>query len=120
MSLRGLSKINSQYCFIAAAITVGETRPITIDTQRAGKPDAPCELTAENPKGQTVTLPTKKIPAGYETTFAPLEPGPHKIKVQYAGQEIPNSPIEVPVEPSRQALKGVEVSGLETREFLFS
>ena len=103
---------------LTAAIKVGETRPVTVDTQSAGKPDAPCKITATNPKGQPVVLPTKKTPTGFETIFAPLEPGPHMVKVEFAGQEVPKSPFEVPVEPSRAELKGVEVKGLDTRKLL--
>ena len=105
--------------FLTTAIKVGETRPITVDTQSAGKPDAPCKITATNPKGKPVDLPMKKTPAGFETMFAPLEPGPHLVKVEFAGQEVPKSPFEVPVEPTRTELKGVEVKGLETRKFQF-
>ena len=64
-----------------------------------------------------MNLPTKKTPQGFETTFAPLEPGPHKVRVEFAGSDVPKSPFTVPVEPSRAELKGVEVTGLDTRKF---
>ena len=94
------------------AVTVGEKRPITITT---GKPDAPCKVTATNPKGRPEELPTTKTKDGYQTTFAPLEVGPYKVKVEYAGKEIPKSPFSVPVEP-KMDLDKVEVKGLETRK----
>ena len=99
------------------AIEVGETRPIEIVTKDAGKPDLPCKVQAIGPKGDTKDLPTKSNPDGYETTYAPLETGPHKIKVEYAGREIPKSPIPVEVKPkSKDKPTKVDVKGLETRK----
>ena len=95
------------------AVTVGEKRPIDIKTD---KPDAPCKVTATNPKGKPEDLPTKKTKDGYQATFAPLEVGPYKVKVEYAGKEIPKSPFNVPVEPKIDMNK-IEVKGLETRKF---
>lgn len=98
------------------AIEVGETRPIEINTASTGKQEAPCKVTAVGPKGDTADLPTKKTPEGYETTYAPLEVGPHKIKVDFAGKEVPKSPYPVDVVPKGKE-KPVTVKGLETRKF---
>lgn len=96
------------------AVTVGEKRPVTITT---GKPDAPCKVTATNPKGKPSDVPTKKLKDGYEATFAPLEDGPYKVKVEYAGKEAPGSPFAVEVKP-KVDLSSIEVKGLETRKCL--
>ncbi|XP_053377764.1 filamin-A-like isoform X5 [Mercenaria mercenaria] len=94
-------------------IEVGEARPVQINTAKTGKPDAPCRVTATNPKGQTAELPTQKTPEGYQTVFAPLEEGPHKVNVNFAEKEVPKSPFTVQVEPACDVGK-VEVMGLET------
>ncbi len=52
-----------------------------------------------NPRGQTAELPVRQVPEGYETILNPLEPGPHQVSVNYAGQEVPKSPFPVDVLP---------------------
>lgn len=88
-------------------------RPVTVT---GGKPEAPCKVTATSPKGKPSDIPTKKIKDGYEATFAPLEEGPYKIKVEQAGKEVPGSPFGVEVKPKTDVTK-IEVKGLETRKF---
>ena len=83
-----------------------------------GDAEVPCKVTATNPKGQTTFVPNKKIPEGYECTFTPKETGPHKIMVEYAGHEVPKSPVNVNVEPKFDAKKA-KVKGLDTRKFSF-
>lgn len=108
---------------------VGETRPIEILTKEAGKSDALCKVQAVGPKGDTQDLPTQQTPEGYVTSYAPLEVGPHKVKVEYASKELPKSPFPVEVKPksgeapmdvSGEAPKDVPVTvkGLETRKFV--
>ncbi|KAL4226921.1 hypothetical protein ACF0H5_014899 [Mactra antiquata] len=94
-------------------IEVGEARPVQINTQKTGKPDAPCRVTSTNPQGQTAELPTQQTPEGYQTVFAPLEPGPHKVNVNFAEKEVPKSPFSVDVQP-KVDIGAVEVMGLET------
>lgn len=67
-----------------------------------------------NPKGRTVELKTKQVPNGYETTFSSWDKGPHVVKVEYDGKEIPDSPFEVVVEKLEVSM--VTVTGLETRK----
>lgn len=90
-------------------------RPVTINTLSTAKPDAPCFVTITNPRGQTAELPVQFAPEGYATAFAPVEPGPHKVSVSFAGQEIPKSPFPVKVEP-RVNVGAVMVRGLERRK----
>ena len=103
--------------FNFSAIEVGEPRPVLIDTSTTGAPDAPCRVMATNPRGQTAELPVRRVPEGYTTTFAPLEPGPHKVNVNFAGKEVPRSPFPVKVEP-KVNVGAVQVRGLETRKCL--
>ena len=93
-----------------------EVRPITVDTTAAGRPDAPCQITASNPRGEIIELPTQQIPEGFQTMFAPLEPGPHLVNVNFAGKEVPKSPFAVTVEP-KVDVGAVDVLGLETRKW---
>lgn len=72
-------------------------------------------MSVTNPHGQTAELPVKRAPEGYATTFAPLEPGPHKVNVAFANQELPKSPYPVKVEP-RANVGAVTVKGLEKRK----
>lgn len=103
-------------CFLPPAIEVGETRPIQVDTKSTGKPDAPCKVSVTTPKGKTADLPMKPAPEGFETLFAPLEPGPHIVNVDFAGKPVPDSPFSVDVMPAPE-IGAVTVSGLETRKF---
>ena len=102
--------------FYQLAIEVGENRPIDIDTSSTGKPDAPCKVSVTNPRGLMAELPTQPKPSGYETLFAPLEPGPHLVNVTFNEKEVPNSPFSVNVEPKADVGR-VQVTGLETRKF---
>ena len=100
---------------VSIAIEVDEVRPIKVDTTAAGRPDAPCHVTMTNPRGEVFELPAQKIPEGYEAIFAPLEPGPHLVNVNFAGKEVPKSPFPVTVEPKCD-VGAVDVLGLETRK----
>ena len=92
-----------------------EPRPISIDTRTSGRPDAPCQVAVMNPAGQVADLPVKPSPEGYQTIFAPLEPGPHQVAVDFAQQPVPNSPFPVKVTP-KPDVGQVFVQGLETRK----
>ena len=92
-----------------------EVRPIKVNTTAAGRPDAPCRVTTTNPRGEVKELPAQKIPEGYQANFAPLEPGPHLVNVNFAGKELPKSPFPVTVEP-KVDIGAVDVLGLETRK----
>jgi len=101
-----------------AAVAPGEKRPVVVDVTKAPKKDAPVKLSMTNPKGRTVELKTKPVPDGHETTFSSWDKGAHIIKVEYDGQEIPESPFEVLVE--KIDVSKVVVKGLETRKFKFT
>ena len=92
-----------------------EVRPIQVHTVAAGRPDAPCFMSATNPVGEVKELPLQKIPEGYQALFAPLEPGPHLVNVNFAGKPVPKSPFSVNVEP-KVDVAAVDVLGLETRK----
>lgn len=55
----------------------------------------------------------------YSVDYVAPTPGNYKVSVQYAGKEIPNSPIKVAVEPQVDVSK-VKVDGLEPSVFLDS
>ena len=86
-------------------------------TSTTGKPDAPCKVNVTNPRGQTVELPTRKIPEGYTATLAPQEVGPHRVNVDFNGKEVPKSPFNVMAEPAIDFSK-VKVSGLDKRKYI--
>ena len=93
---------------------VGEKRPISVVTKNTGNPEAPCKVTSVNPKNEPTDCPVKKSKDGYETMFAPLEDGPHVVKVEVAGKEIPKSPFKVEV--AKLDLSKVDIKGLEKRK----
>ena len=107
-------KINENF-LSSSAVEVDEIRKFMVETKAVSEFEIPCKVTASTPKGQTLFLPTKKVPEGYECTFSPKEVGPHKVKVEYAGHEVPKSPVNVTVEPKLD-LKKLKVEGLEKRK----
>ena len=82
-------------------------------THETGRPDAPCSVTALTPTGKSEDIPTAKNPEGYECIFTPKEKGDHKVKVTYAGKEVPDSPFTVKIETID--VSGVKVKGLDKR-----
>lgn len=100
------------------AIQLGESRKVTVLTHETGRADAPCEVISTSPKGKTDNVSTEKIPEGYICNFTPTEKGDHKVKVTYAGKEVPNSPFSVNVEAID--VSSVKVKGLEKRKFKLS
>lgn len=105
---------NQIFFLISAAVKVGEKRPIEIVTKNTGNPEGSCKVTAVNPKKEPTECPLKKSKEGYETMFAPLEDGPHLVKVEFAGKEIPKSPFKVDV--AKLDLSKVDIKGLEKRK----
>ena len=101
--------------FPSSAVEVDEIRKFKVETKAVSEFEIPCKVTATTPKGQTMFLPANKVPEGYECTFAPKEEGPHKIKVEYAGHEVPKSPVNVKVEPKLD-MKKIKVDGLDKRK----
>ena len=95
---------------------MGEKRPVEIVTKTCGNPEPQCTVTAINPKKESTECPLKKAKEGYETMFAPLEDGPHLVKVEVAGKEIPKSPFKVDV--PKLDLNKVEIKGLEKRKHI--
>jgi len=93
---------------------VGEKRKISIITTSVGK-DVPAIVHVTNPKGVVTELFTSKAPDGCETFFTPTDLGPHKVKVEVAGQDVPGSEFTVQVTKFEQR---VDVEGLDTRKYL--
>jgi len=103
----------SSYLTSVSAIAPGEKRPIRILTHGSKAPaNAPCKVLATAPNGKTTDLPTKKTPEGFETTFAPLETGPHVVRVNFDNKEVPDSPFKVDVVATVDLAK-VQIKGLE-------
>lgn len=97
---------------------MGETRKITIITKDTGRVDAPCGVISTSPKDKTDDIPTEPFAEGYYAYFTPKEKGTYKVKVTFAGKEVPNSPFTVVVEALD--ISGVQVKGLEKRTCRFS
>lgn len=103
---------------------MGEKRKIEIiaPTKKEGRfgPEPYCTIVATTPKGRTSELPIAVTSTTFETTYSPHETGPHKVKVEYMGKDVPGSPFTVDCEkPLDKALAGVQVLGLDTRKYPF-
>ncbi|XP_069142482.1 filamin-A-like isoform X9 [Argopecten irradians] len=88
---------------------VKEPRQVDIVTTAAGKSDTPAKLSVISPSGATKEVPVKETPQGYTAAVTMLEPGPHKVKVDYNGKEVPKSPFTVDVQP--EVADGVNAYG---------
>ena len=104
---------------IHTAIQVGEKRPIEVlaPTKKEGRfaPEPTCKVTMTNPKGKSFELPVTTTDKAFETVCNPRDMGPHKVKVEYNGKEIPDSPYTVDVMKPVDVSK-VTVTGLDTRK----
>ena len=103
--------------YLNLAIPLGETRKITIITKETGRVNALCKVTVTTPKGDTESLPVEPQTEGYDCLFTPTMPGKHKVKIEYAGKDVPNSPFTINVETID--VSKVLVKGLETRKFYY-
>ena len=66
-----------------------------------------------NDKGQNVPIQIQDNDNGtFSVDYTPTNPGLHTCTVLYGGQEIPQSPIRVPVEPHVDISK-IKIEGLE-------
>lgn len=113
-----LYEIYDKSTLLWTAIRPGEKRQIFIITKATKTPGAPCSVQVTSPKGKPTDLPTKKTPEGYEALFAPLETGPHVVRVNFDNKEVPQSPFKVDVVAPADVAK-VEIKGLEKRKFYF-
>ncbi|XP_012277113.1 filamin-A isoform X2 [Orussus abietinus] len=71
----------------------------TVETFSAGKGNV--EVTVEDPKGNKIPVDirfNKDRNLTYSVSYTPKGEGPHKIKILFAGREIPKSPYTVHVE----------------------
>ena len=106
-----LSRID--LCF--TAVQLGETRKLTVLTHLTDRPSAPCSVVSQSPKGEMLEMPVEMIPQGYEVLFTPTEKGDHKLKVNFANQELPDSPFTAKVDAVD--VSSVVVKGLEKRKY---
>lgn len=107
--------------FSAAAIQVGEKRPVQVmaPTKKENRfaPEPTCKVTMTSPSGKTFELPVTKTDKAFETVVTPKDIGPHKVSVEYNGKEIPDSPYSVDVMKPIDVSK-VTVTGLDSRKCL--
>lgn len=78
----------------SASARVGKPHVIRVDTSCAG--EACLAAAVMSPSCQV--LPTKITPTTngcYEIEFTPMEPGPHRVDIDYAGAHVPCSPVVV-------------------------
>ncbi|XP_035726883.1 filamin-A-like isoform X5 [Vespa mandarinia] len=78
---------------------VGVPANFTVETFSAGKGNV--EVSVEDPKGNTIPADVrfnKDRNLTYSVSYTPRIEGPHKVKILFAGREIPKSPYTVSVE----------------------
>ncbi|XP_008201955.1 filamin-A isoform X1 [Nasonia vitripennis] len=78
---------------------IGAPANFTVETFSAGKGNV--EVTVDDPKGLKLPVDirfNKDRNLTYSVSYTPVNEGLHKVKVQFAGREIPKSPFPVSVE----------------------
>lgn len=101
------------------AITLGESRTISVNTSPIPKTKAACKVTVATPGKKTTELTMKETPDGYTTSFTPTETGPHKIEVTYDKTPVESSPFSLNVDAKKLTPK-VDIKGLEKRKSFLS
>ncbi|ESO00645.1 hypothetical protein HELRODRAFT_192560 [Helobdella robusta] len=71
---------------------VGHSRAIHVNTEHAGNAELQARLTAPGQHSSPLQI-TGTSQTGYDISFIPRCPGPHKIDVTYGGVVVPHSPI---------------------------
>lgn len=80
-------------------VVVGAPTSFTVETFSAGQGDV--EAVVEAPGGQTQPVDIRyndDKAKTYTATYTAMKEGPHKVKVKFAGKEVPKSPFPVKVE----------------------
>lgn len=73
-------------------------------------------MAVSNDKGQDLPATLQDNEDGtYRVDYCATSPGPHTVTVLYGGQEVPQSPIRVPVQPHVDVSR-IKVDGLEPSE----
>ncbi|XP_014480120.1 PREDICTED: filamin-A isoform X4 [Dinoponera quadriceps] len=91
---------------------VGAPANFTVETFSAGKGNV--DVTVDDPKGNKLPVDVrfnKDRNLTYSVSYTPRTEGPHKIKVLFAGREIPKSPYTVNVEGHAGDSSKVTASG---------
>ncbi|CAK9811186.1 cher [Anthophora plagiata] len=91
---------------------VGAPANFTVETFSAGKGNV--DVTVEDPEGNKIPVDirfNKDKNLTYSVSYTPRNEGPHKIKILFAGREIPKSPYVVNVEAQAGDPSKVTASG---------
>ncbi|XP_017885701.1 filamin-A isoform X4 [Ceratina calcarata] len=91
---------------------VGAPANFTVETFSAGKGNV--EVTVEDPQGNRIPVDVRfnnDKNLTYSVSYTPRSPGPHRIKVLFAGREIPRSPYTVHVDQQAGDPSKVTASG---------
>jgi len=85
---------------VAGAVT---GRELVFGINTAEAEPAPVNVNVLNPHGQPVASSVEPKPDGFTGKFTPLEDGPHRVDVTYAGAPVPHSPFGVTAVPAPTA-----------------
>ena len=95
-----------------AGARVGEPALVVVDTTESGPAPVEAELTTPSGEKCSVVLSPGEEEGIFSGEYTPDVPGNYALQVKFAGEEIPNSPFEVPIcNPDAVSLKG---PGLES------
>jgi len=75
-------------------------RELVFGINTAQVPPAPVNVNILSPQGQLVPSSVEPKPDGFTGKFTPLQDGPHKVDVTYAGAPVPHSPFTVTAMPA--------------------
>ncbi|XP_043250799.1 filamin-A isoform X4 [Colletes gigas] len=97
---------------IEPGVVAGAPANFTVETFSAGKGNV--DVIVEDPEGHKLQADVrfnKDKNLSYSVSYTPRHPGPHKVKVLFAGREVPNSPYTVNVAAQAGNASKVTASG---------
>ncbi|KAM9758898.1 filamin-B-like isoform 2-T2 [Menidia menidia] len=96
------SKVKVSGAGVESGVRANLPQSFKVDCRRAG--DAPLAVAVSGPKGTAVAVElTDNGDGTHQVSYTPAVEGPHAVSVQYAEEDVPNSPFRFRVLPTHEA-----------------